>query len=165
MQALKAGTAAPEVVLPLVEGGQFLLRDALGRGPVVLAFFKVSCPVCQFAFPYIERIHRAQRDSGVTIVGVSQDDAKTTRAFLREYGITFPTALDDTRRYPVSNAYGLTNVPTFFYVAPSGSIELTSVGWSRQDMEELNRLVAGVARKPPAPVFRPGENVPDFKPG
>ena len=111
MSALTAGTSAPDFTLQSMDGKQFSLKDALKRGPVVLAFFKISCPVCQFAFPFLERIYKSHGGKKVTIVGVSQNSKKDTAAFVKEYGVTFPVLLDDTDSYPASNAYGLTNVP------------------------------------------------------
>ena len=163
MTALKPGKRAPEVKLPLVGGGDFHLHDDLRRGPVVLAFFKVSCPVCQFTFPYLERIHQSYPKA--RIIGVSQDDAKSTAAFAREYGVHFPIALDDTHQYPVSNAYGLTNVPTLFLVGADGTIEMTSVGWSRDDVQQVATGLAKGEGKPAAAVFQKSESVPDFKAG
>jgi peroxiredoxin len=165
MAALTAGTTAPAISLPLTGGGQFKLNESLRRGPVLLAFFKVSCPVCQFTFPYLERIYKAYPDSKVSIVAVSQNSERDTLAFMKQYGITFPVALDDTERYPVSNAYGLTNVPTLFLVMPDGEIELSSVGWSRADIAAVGAQMARVDAVPNFAVFRPGENVPEFTAG
>lgn len=165
MPTLEAGTKAPAVKLPTMTGETFDLAEALKRGPVALAFFKISCPVCQFTFPYLERLYRANAGGKLQLVGVSQDSKADTARFLKEYGITFPVALDDTSRYPVSNAYGLTNVPTIFLVTPAGEVETASVGWYKQDIEGLNAKMAALAGKPPQPVFRPGEDVPEFKAG
>ena len=166
MPALETGVAAPEIRLPALDGAQFSLDEARKRGPVVAAFFKVNCPTCQLAFPYLERIQKAYGNKGkFTLIGVSQNDAADTRAFNREFGVTFPTLLDDTRKYPASNAYGLTNVPSTFLISPEGEIELSSVGWSKQEMEELNRRVAEISGVALVPLFKPGEKVPDFKPG
>ncbi|HZQ93350.1 MAG TPA: TlpA disulfide reductase family protein [Terriglobales bacterium] len=165
MAALKAGTAAPEVVLPLLGGGEFRLSDVRKSGPVLLAFFKISCPVCQMALPYIERIFQGTHGKGLAIVGVSQDSAANSAAFAEKFGITFPIALDDTERYPVSNAYGLTNVPTLFLVNEAGKIELTSVGWSRADVQHVTGVAAARHQGAKLVVFLPGEQVPDFKGG
>jgi len=165
MAALTAGTKAPEVELKTLDGKHFSLSDELARGPVVLAFFKVSCPVCQFAFPYLERLHKAYRQKGYTLVGVSQNAAKETAAFNKEFGVTFPVLLEDTRTYPVSNAYGLTNVPTVFLIAQDGEIEISSVGWLKVDLEDVNRKMAEVGKTAPAPLFKAGEAVPDFRAG
>jgi peroxiredoxin len=101
----------------------------------------------------------------LTLVGVSQNDAKATAAFVKEFGVTFPVLLDDTDSYPVSNAYGLTNVPTFFWIAQDGEIEVSSVGWVKADFEAINRRMAEAGKAVPAVVFRPGEDVRDFRAG
>jgi len=165
MAALTAGTSAPDFMLQTMDGKQFSLRDALTRGPVVAAFFKVSCPVCQYTFPFLERIYKAHRGENVTIVGISQNEKKDTTAFAKEYGVTFPILLDDTKTYPVSNAYGLTNVPTIFWIAQDGEIEISSVGWERKEIEEINRKAAKIKGDGPKAVFRSDEEVPDFRPG
>lgn len=165
MSAIAAGVRAPEINLVSVDGSKFALHDALKRGPVVAAFFKVSCPVCQMAFPYIERLFKAYGKSGkFTLVGVSQDNAADTKAFNREFGLTFPVLLD-SKGYPASNAYGLTNVPTIFMISPEGEIELSLVSWSKPDMEELNRRLAHISGLKPAELFHKGERVAEFKPG
>lgn len=165
MSALASGQAAPEFELKTLDGQQFSLIEKLSHGPVILAFFKVSCPTCQYAFPFLERLYRAYRKSGVTLVGVSQNIAKDTAAFAKEFGVTFPVLLDDTDSYPVSNAYGLTNVPTVFWIAQDGEIEVSSVGWVKADFEAINHKLAEAEKIQPAVVFRPDEQVRDFRAG
>ena len=165
MAALAPGTHAPDFILHAMDDKVFSLQEALARRPVIAAFFKVSCPTCQYAFPLLERIYEAHGNKAVTIVGISQNGKKDTAAFLRQYGITFPVLLDDTASYPVSNAYGLTNVPTIFWIAPDGEIEISSVGWIRKEMEELNQRAAEASSEAIKPLFRPDEQIADFRAG
>jgi len=165
MPALPVGKSAPDFKLNTLDGKPFSLNDALGRGPVVLAFFKVSCPTCQYALPFYERLFRAYKKQPVQLLAVSQNDANDTRAFAREFKITFPILLDDTRKYPVSNAYGLTNVPTIFWIAADGEIEVSSVGWSKVDFEQINHKMSEAASIAAAPVFLPDEVVQDYRAG
>jgi len=165
MPALIAGKVAPDFELTTVDGKSLRLSDTLARGPVVLAFFKVSCPTCQYAFPLYERLFKAYQNRHVTLIGVSQNDARDTAAFVKEFGITFPMLLDDTAKYPVSNAYGLTNVPTLFWIASDGEIEVSSVGWSKADFDQINRKMAEAETKAPAPLYKPGEDILDFRAG
>lgn len=165
MAALNAGARAPNFTLPTVKGQRVSLDDALRKGPVVLVFFKVSCPVCQYALPFLERLYHANQGADVTVFGISQDNARDTRKFLQEFGVTFPVALDDPAKYPVSNVYGLTNVPTILYVAPYGEIEISAVGWSKADIEAINRRLAGHRKQTPAPLWRKGEDIQDFRNG
>jgi peroxiredoxin len=165
MGALSAGTSAPDFSLPNMQDEKFSLREALARGPVVAAFFKISCPVCQYAFPFLERIYQAHGNRSMTWVGVSQNDKKDTLAFRKEYGVTFPVLLDDPDRFAVSNAYGLTHVPTIFWIAQDQTIAIASVGWSRQDIVEISRRAAAAAGNELVPVFAPDEQVADFRAG
>ena len=165
MAALTAGTKTPEFELKAMDGKRFVLSEELAHGPVVLAFFKVSCPMCQYAFPFLERLERAYGHQGVRLIGVSQDDPKHTAAFTKEFGVTFPVLLDDRNAYPVSNAYGLTNVPSIFWIARDGEIEVSSVGWVKADFTEISRRMAESGKIPPVTVFKPGEDVRDFRAG
>jgi peroxiredoxin len=141
------------------------LKETLERGPVALVFFKVSCPTCQYALPFYERLFKAYKNQHVTLVGVSQNDAKDTAAFAKEFGVSFPLLLEDTRSYPVSNAYGLTNVPTTFWIASDGEIEVTSVSWVKAEFEQINRKMAEAGQIAALPLFQPGEAVQDFRAG
>ena len=165
MMALAPGTQAPDFTLPSMDDKPFSLRAALARGSVLAAFFKISCPTCQYAFPFLQRIHEAHENKAVTIVGISQNTKKDTAAFIKEYGISFPVLLDDTHSYPVSNAYGLTNVPTIFWIAPDGDIEISSVGWVRKEMEEFNQRAAQALSEATKPLFLPEEHIADFRAG
>ncbi len=165
MAALTAGTKAPDFELKAMDGKRFVLRDELASGPVVLAFFKVSCPTCQYALPFLDRLERVYGRKGVRVIGVSQNNVKDTAAFTKEFGLTFPVLLDEPEKYPVSNAYGLTNVPSIFWIAQDGEIELSSVGWVKADYESISRKMAESLKTTPAALFKPGEDVRDFRAG
>jgi peroxiredoxin len=165
MAALTAGSKAPDFSLPALDGGKFSLQEALRQGPVVAAFFKVSCPVCQYAFPFFERLHKAFGSQKVTVVGISQDNTRDTAAFVKEFGVTFRMLLDDPNGYAVSNAYGLTNVPTLFLIGQDGQIEVSSVGWVKAEVEDVSRKLASAQQAAPPVLFKPGEDVRDFRAG
>ena len=165
MAALTPGIQAPDFTLPSMDGKPFSLHEALARGPVLAAFFKISCPTCQYAFPFLQRIYQAHGNQAVTIVGISQNTKKDTALFTKEYGITFPVLLDATSSYPVSNTYGLTNVPTIFWIAQDGEIEISSVGWVRKEMEEFELRAAQASSGASRPLFHPDEQIADFRAG
>ena len=165
MQALAAGTPAPQFELSAMNGSKFSLAQALSRGPVLAVFFKVSCPVCQYAFPYFQRIHKAYGSEKLSVVGISQNEKRDTADFMERFGITFPVLLDDTKKFTVSNAYGLTNVPSAFWISEDGIIEISSVGWVRKEFEEIGKKAALANGGAPKTIFQPAEQVADFRPG
>jgi peroxiredoxin len=166
MAALVTGKLARGFTLTTTEGNTVDLHDLLQKGPVVLAFFKVSCPVCQYAFPMYERMAKAHKETSASFLGISQNKPSDTKAFAREYGVTFPIAIDDgANRYAVSNAYGLTNVPTLFYISMDGEIEVSSVGWSKAEVEMVNQKLAALRNETPPLLWQKGEAVQDFRAG
>ncbi len=139
-----------------MSGGHTTLAEILAAGPVLLAFFKISCPVCQMTFPFLERIYATGR---LHIVGISQNDAAATREYNEEFGVTFPTLLDsEDEGFPASNDYGISSVPTMFLVEAGVAITQVMEGWRKRDIEALfSPATAGL--------FRPGEYVPEWKAG
>ncbi len=160
-----AGDIAPGFSLNALDGKEYSLSALMRRGPVVLAFFKISCPVCQFTFPFLERLHKRYGGDGVTILGISQDDVRATTKFAKEYGITFPILVDDEDGYIVSNAYSLTNVPTIFLIDTDGTVKVSCNGFDKKDLETIAAELAQRKKISLTPLFRPDEVIPANKPG
>jgi len=153
---LDAGIRAPEIQGPDLYGRQISVSALLAGGPVLAVFFKGSCPTCQYTFPFLQRM--ADR-GGLTIVGISQDEPAKTREFCQTYGVRFTVLLDSAKAgYPLSNAYGLTSVPSLFLIETDGLISTAVMGFSRRDLQ-------AIADRFELPVFNAGEKIPEFRPG
>jgi peroxiredoxin len=153
---VEAGVRAPAFRLIGLDGSTQTLEDILAAGPALLAFFKISCPVCQLTAPYLERLAAS---SAIQVIGISQDDAGATRGFMQRYGATFPALLDlSSENYPASNAYGITSVPSLFLLQREGTIERCFSGFSKHDFEAIGAR-AGVSP------FGPEDHVPEWKAG
>lgn len=164
MTDIHSGNSAPNFSLNGIDGKSYSLSSLLQKGPVVAAFFKISCPVCQFTAPFLERLFRRYGRDGVSFLGLSQDDAKASAKFAAQYGVTFPIAVD-AKGYPASNAYGLTMVPTVFLIDKDGTVKVSSMGFAKQDLETIAAELAGRQKIAPAPLFSPDEHIPAQKPG
>jgi peroxiredoxin len=164
MTHIVPGKVAPGFSLKSLDGKEFSLDAALLRGPVVLSFFKVSCPVCKFTFPFLERLFKTYGDDGVTFLGVSQDSVAASRDFAHDFGITFPVLIDGPG-YPASNAYGLTTVPTFFLINQDATVQVASVGFGKAEIESIANTFADRRNIMRAPIFRSDESIPAHKPG
>jgi peroxiredoxin len=165
MTHIVAGNIAPGFSLKALDNKEYSLNTLLERGPVVAGFFKISCPVCQFTFPFLERLYKRYGGDGVAFLGISQDDARSTNKFAKEFGMTFPLLIDDESGYPVSNAYGLTNVPTIFLIDTDATVKVSSLGFDKKDLEKIAAELAERKNISLAPLFRPDEVVPANKPG
>src|SRR5215471_21860968 len=112
MAQLPVDAKAPDFKLRTLANDESQLSRALQHGPIVLAFYKASCPTCQLTFPFLQRIYAQSRnDPRFRIIGISQDDIDETKAFIQQEGIGFEVLIDE-HPYVVSSAYGLEFVPT-----------------------------------------------------
>ena len=153
---LDPGSRAPDFRLARLEGGEATLAELTARGRVLLVFFKVTCPVCQLTIPFLERLNV---NGTLSICGISQNDAADTREFNTYFGVGFATLMDaEESDFQVSNAYGISSVPTMFLVEVDGTISRVIEGWSKMEMEALGAS-AGMT------LFRSEDNVPMWKPG
>ncbi len=145
------------------------LRNAAGApveppsGETLYVLFKTTCPTCELAWPYLERV-RQSAEGGLRILAVSQDDPAKTRAFNARLGSRVETVYDPSP-WPASDRLGVTTVPTFFRVGPGGRIEETLVGFDRERIREFARRGASLAGRPLPEIFPESENVPSMKPG
>jgi peroxiredoxin len=147
---LRSGNHAPSFRFSELAGDELTLEKLKAGGSFALAFFKVSCPTCQFALPFLSRL----RDGDTRLIAVSQDKPEHTKLFAEKFGAPLHYVLDRMEDgYPASNAFGIHHVPTIFVVNQQGRIEEVIEGFDKMAFEEL-----GVE-------FLPGENVPAYKPG
>jgi peroxiredoxin len=130
---LEPGSIAPEFSLKDVEGERTSLRANLKLGPVLVTFFKISCATCQLTLPFLGRLEGSLR-----VLGISEDDADSTREFLDYFKITFPVLIDPASdRYAVSAAYRLEFVPSTFLIEKDGKISWSLNGFHKADLEAL----------------------------
>ncbi len=145
------GAPAPDFRLSRLDGGEATLQELAARGPFLLVFFKIGCPICQMTLPYLERLAPS-----LPVYAVSQNDAEDTREFNLHFGLTLPVLLDpEEREFPASEAYGITHVPTSFLIAADATVTTAIEGWHKAEFAALS----------PVPLFRPEERVPEWKSG
>jgi peroxiredoxin len=150
---LAEGSTAPDF-----QSGGWTLSDALRRGPVLLAFFKISCPTCQLTFPFLRRLADQAGPGAPQLIAISQDDVKGTAQFQQRFGPSAPALLDAPPGYAISNAYQLRNVPSLYLIEPGGRISMAVAGFSKAHLEALGKRF-GVE------TFQAGERVPAMQPG
>ena len=151
---LRAGDKAPSFTLPAVDGGGEVAAPWT-EGQTVVAFFKVSCPVCRMVAPMLTKL----TDAGVRVVAVGEDPPAAITAY-SQANDQRATALSQPAPYAVSRAYGLEAVPSIFLIAPDGEIERAVAGWSRDAWNDL-AAAAGATE----PLSTPDDGLRPFRPG
>ena len=161
---LTTGEQAPMFELPDLDGRPRRLEDALAQGPVLTVFWKAACGTCHLAFPYLQRLAEAYPSNRWQLLAVSQDGAQASEAFARRYGLTFLTLIDG-EGWPVSQQYDPEATPTLFLISRDGAVEMTSVGFSKEDLNEISRRLAEELGETPQLIAEEGDGNPPFRPG
>lgn len=101
-------------------GEQFSLADLKGQ-TVVINFWASYCIPCQQEARMLERVYQDYKSQGVVFLGINTDDIESdARAYLAEYGVTYPNAPDQGGR--IEDDYRITGIPETFIVNSDGEI-------------------------------------------
>lgn len=124
---------APSFVSPALDGGSINLADYRGQ-VVLLNFWGTWCEPCKRELPALQAAHEQLGSQGLAVIGVNLtgnevlqggDNAKI-RAFLDQYSVTYPIALD--REGTISNDYRVFPLPTSFFIDAEGAIRYVHIG-------------------------------------
>jgi len=127
------GRPAPVFALSTLEGAPVTLEGHRGKVLVVNFWASWCYPACYEEAPVLERNWRGYRDRGVVVLGVGiQDKREAFEKFVKDFGLTFPTAQD--LKGTVSVDYGVYGVPETFFVDRQGRIRVKHVGAVTDDV-------------------------------
>ena len=134
---------APHFELPRLSGkGKSSLADYRGR-VVVLNFWASWCRPCRAESPLLQRWHRRISKMDGLVLGVDAlDEIGKARAFVSEYGLTYPMLRDGPG--DMREPYGLLGFPETFVIDRQGRIAAVQRGpvddrFMRETVEPLLR--------------------------
>jgi len=111
---------APDFELTTFDGDTFRLSDFRGK-VVVLNFWASWCIPCRDEAPTLQSLWERYREQGVVLIGVDYVDVEANaRAFIEEFGITYPNGSDMGTR--ISGDYHIQGVPETFVIDPQGNV-------------------------------------------
>jgi peroxiredoxin len=143
----RAQPEAPQFTLPLLDGGESVsLQDYRGQ-VLYLTFWASWCLPCRQEMPYLAQLLERHAGQGFEVLAINVDqDIELARAFVEEYGVTFPVLYDPERS--VAPAYRVPGYPTHFVVDRRGRIRYTSIGFDLNDVRAVSGEVATLIAEP-----------------
>jgi peroxiredoxin len=86
--------------------------------------------------PDMEKLYQRFKNEGLEFLTVNiQENKRDVEAFMKEYKLSFPTALDS--KGEVATAYGIRGIPTTYIISKDGRIIAAAVGGREWYSEEM----------------------------
>ncbi len=130
----------------------FTLKDIDGNdvtlsevdGLIILDFWATWCPPCKAEIPYLVEFYDNYKNRGLTVIGVSSEDAETQIGFKEDLAaggtnITYLILVDSDRE--VSTMFGIKSIPTTFFISPEGKLLKKEVGFSEEFVPDFQKLI------------------------
>lgn len=140
--ALPSGPrTAPGFSLPDTNGNIFSSKMLAGK-PAVINFFATWCPPCREEIPGFVEVYNRHKSEGFELVGISLDtDTRgNLPGFLMNNRIGYRILFGDVA---TARAYGVSPIPTTFFVGKDGEIKNVHVGYMDRDAfdREVRKLL------------------------
>jgi thiol-disulfide isomerase/thioredoxin len=135
---LSIGNKAPDFELYDLDGDVHQLSDYKGT-PVFLNFWATWCGPCRGEMPHLEEVYEEWKDNDLTFFAVNIGESSTdVVSFLEYYGFNMPVLLDSAKT--VSRKYGVSGIPTTYFIDEDGIIQNKVVG-AFPDRESVENYV------------------------
>lgn len=132
---LAQGEPPPPFALTTLAGGSVALPSDLQGQVVVVRFWADWCPFCEGEMRSIEPVYQRYKDQGLRLLAVNvRQDAATAAAFVKPLGISYEVLLDGDGA--VARAYGVSGLPTTFFLDRQGRLVTRILGESTPEVFE-----------------------------
>ena len=138
---LSIGSKAPDFELYDLEGKLHKLSDYKGT-PILLNFWATWCGPCRSEMPHLEEVYENWKDKDLIFFAVNVGESSTdVTAFLDYFGFNMPVLLDNAKT--VSRKYGVSGIPTTYFIDEDGIIQNRVVG-AFPDRQSIEKYVTNL---------------------
>lgn len=120
-----------------LDGAPIKISDWKGK-VVIIDYWATWCGPCRQSFPSLQKLYERYKTNNNVVFAVvnvwerSDDRSKTVRDFLKtNASLTFPMYLD--LKDEVVRQYGVTGIPTKFYLGKDGRVQFKEVGFTPEE--------------------------------
>jgi peroxiredoxin len=134
---LKVGDAAPAFTLGDLDNMPVSLSDFAGK-KVIINMWMMGCHGCEEELPYLQEFYAKWKEKGVILLGINTSNGVVVvRSYAASSKLSFPLLVDTGKR--LNPSYGITGVPTTFFLDGKGIIKAIKDG-SFENVAEIEEI-------------------------
>jgi len=134
------GNRGPEFSRKTVTGDRTVSLRSLEGKVAIVDFWATWCEPCKKSFPKLEELNRKYKESGLQVVGISEDDdTAAIPAFASELGARFPLIWYENKS--IASKWQPSAMPTTFIVDRKGTVRFVHLGYRTGEEAEIEREV------------------------
>jgi len=138
---LAKGEPTPAFTLAALTGAPVAFPADLAGQVVAVRFWADWCPFCEGEMRTLEPVYRAYRNQGLRLLAINvRQNRETAAAFIAPLGISYEVLLDTDGA--VARAYGVSGLPTTFFLDRQGRLAARILGESTPEVFE--RVIKGL---------------------
>lgn len=144
---LSQGKTAPNFKLESLDGNNFELTQALGKGPVLLSFWATWCKPCMEEMNELNKIYEELKEKGFTLLAISTDNEKTiakVKPLVKSKGYNFTVLLD--KNSDVARKYYAQQIPYSVLIDKDGKIISSHMGYMKGDEKKLREKILSLIK-------------------
>ena len=131
---------APAFSLEAVNTKGTVSMSSLQGQVVIVDFWGTFCEPCKKSFPKLQDLYAKYKSSGLTVVGISEDDEKDgITAFASSYGAKFPLLWDASKS--AAGKWNPGSMPATFIVDRKGVVRFLHHGYHEHEEDEMEQQV------------------------
>ncbi len=119
----------PDFTLADISGRRWTFSGLRGK-VVLINFWATWCPPCRKEMPDLEALYERFRGRGFVVLAISDEEAAKVEPFIRERKISFPVALDPSRK--VNEMFVVEGIPKSFVYDRQGKLVAQSIDMRTQ---------------------------------
>ncbi len=136
-EALEVGDDAPEISIEKwINGGPVKIKEGNGKKIFVVEFWATWCPPCRRSIPHLSKLQTKFKDSGVEIIGVTNESVEVVEKFAVNAGFTYHVGIDKYNHTTTLYRNGEQGIPHAFVIGKDGKI-----AWYGHPMEEMETVI------------------------
>ena len=140
VDAKVVGNPAPGFTLDAVNTKGSVSMSSLEGQVVIVDFWGTFCEPCKKSFPKLQDLYAKYKSSGLTVVGISEDDEKDgITAFAGSYGAKFPLVWDESKS--IAGKWNPGSMPATFIVDRKGVVRFFHRGYHEGEELEIEQQV------------------------